>query len=85
MNKDEFIKLCVQCGYSNEKAAQEYAENNPKKEYTEKDFMDLYHTAMHWDNVSNTKGLRYVWGLNGKTTAYSNGIIGNSSGRQDWN
>lgn len=35
------------------------------------------------ENISY-KGLGYAYGVNGKTTAYSNGICGNYGSRQDW-
>ena len=34
--------------------------------------------SMRWSGCATDKGLRFVYGANGKTTAMSNGIMGNS-------
>ena len=84
MTKDEFIKLAVSSGYGTKSAAERYTERHNKTEYTTDDFIELYHTSMRWIGVSSDKGLNHVYGMNGKTTAFSNGIKGNSGGGQDW-
>lgn len=84
MNKQEFIKLVVSSGYGTQSAAEHYIEQHDKTEYTTEDFIELYHTSMHWSGVASDKGLNHVYGLNGRTTAFSNGIRGNSGGGQDW-
>lgn len=84
MTKDEFIKLAVSSGYGTKSAAERYVNQHNKTEYTTDDFIEMYHTSMHWSGVSSDKGLNHVYGLNGRTTAFSNGICGNSGGRQDW-
>lgn len=84
MDKNEFIKYCGQCGYASEEDAEKYTEELHKENYDDHDFIELYHRYNHWKDVSNTKGLRQVYGLNGKTTAYNN-IAGNSGASQDWN
>ena len=84
MTKKEFIKLASKCGYANIDAARKYAEEHPKEAYDTEDFIILHETSMHWSGVQATRGLRYAYGVNGKTTAYSNGICGNSWDRQDW-
>lgn len=83
MTKDEFIKLAVSSGYGTKSAAEHYAEMHKKPEYTTDDFIELYHTSMCWSGVASHKGLRPVYNLNGKTTAF-NGIRGNSGSGQDW-
>lgn len=77
MNKQEFIKLAVSYGYGTKSAAERYAETHEKPEYTTDDFIDMYHTSMHLSGVAADKGLRPVYNLNDKTTAF-NGIRGNS-------
>lgn len=87
MNKEQFIKLAVQSGYGKEETAREYTEANGKAEYDTDDFIALYHWSphcMHWDKCTSKKGLRQIWGMNGKTTAMSNGIAGTSGANQDW-
>lgn len=83
MNKQEFIKLAASSGYGTKSAAERYAETHEKPEYTTDDFIELYHTSMRWSGVAAHKGLRPVYNLNGKTTAF-NGIRGNSGSGQDW-
>lgn len=83
MNKQEFIKFAVSSGYGTKSSAERYAETNEKSEYTTDDFIELYHTSMRWSGVAAHKGLRPVYNLNGKTTAF-NGIRGNSGSGQDW-
>ena len=84
MNKDEFIKLAVSSGYGTKSAAERYTEKHDKPEYTTDDFIEMYHTSMQWQGVRKEKGLNYAYGLNGRTTAFSNGVTGNSGSRQDW-
>ena len=83
MNKQEFIKLAVSSGYGTKSAAEHYTEQHDKSEYTTNDFISLYHTSMRGSGVTAHKGLRQVYNLNGKTTAF-NGIRGNSGSGQDW-
>ena len=83
MSKQEFIKLAVSSGYGTKSAAEHYTEQHDKSEYTTDDFIELYHTSMRWSGVASDKGLRSVYKLNGKTTAF-NGIRGNSGNGQDW-
>lgn len=52
--------------------------------YGTNDLIVLHEGNMHWQGISGDKGLGYAYGVNGKTTAYSNGICGNSGSRQDW-
>lgn len=84
MNKDEFIRLAVSSGYGTKASAEHYVNQHNKPKYTTDDFIEMYHTSMHWSGVASDKGLNHVYGLNGRTTAFSNGIRGNSSGGQDW-
>lgn len=87
MNKEQFIKAAVQSGYGSEEAAKEYIEAHDKSEYDTDDFIALYHQypgCMNWEKAKRTKGLRPVFGMHGKTTAFSNGIAGSSETNQDW-
>lgn len=83
MNKQEFIKLAVSSGYGTKSAAERYAETHKKPKYTTDDFIDMYHTSMRWSGVAAHKGLRPVYNLNGKMTAF-NGVRGNSGSGRDW-
>lgn len=82
--KEEFIRTVQICGYGTKTGAKKYVELNPKEEYGTDDLIDLHEGNMHWQGISGDKGLGYAYGVNGKTTAYSNGICGNSGSRQDW-
>lgn len=84
MDKVEFIKLCVHCGYANKQEAEQYVRNEQKENYTDEDFIKVHESQMHWGNVATTKGLRPLCTINGKTTAFSNGIKINSGPGQDW-
>lgn len=84
MNKQEFIKLAVSSGYGTKSAAERYTEQHNKPEYTTEDFIELYHTSMHWSGVKADKGLLPAHGVNGRTTAFRNGVCGNSGNGQDW-
>lgn len=84
MNRGQFIKTCVQSGYASKHAAEHYADETGKSELADSDIVELYHTSMRWSGCAADKGLRFVYGANGKTTAYSNGVSGNSGSRQDW-
>lgn len=84
MKKEEFIKLVPKCGYGSTTAAKRYIEEHQKEDYGTDDFVSLYESSMHWQGIGGDKGLGYAYGVNGKTTAYSNGIAGNSGVRQDW-
>lgn len=84
MNKTEFIRLAVSSGYGTKASAEHYTEEHAKPEYTTDDFIELYHTSMRWSGVSADKGLYSAYGINGKTTAFRNGVCGNSGNGQDW-
>lgn len=84
MNKEEFVKAVVLSGYGSREAAGRYTEQHQKDEYTEQDFVELYHKSMRWDHCNPVKRLRHIHGIDGKTTAMCNGIAGNSGRRQDW-
>lgn len=84
MTKEEFVATVQRCGYGTKKSAKKYVEKNPKEEYDTNDLIALHEDSMHWKGVNGDKGLRYACTVNGKTTAYSNGIRGNSGERQDW-
>ena len=84
MDKEEFIKWQYRPGAETRSAAEHYVNQHDKPEYTTEDFIDMYHTSMHWCGVSSDKGLSYAYGVKGRTTAFSNGIVGNSGSGQDW-
>ena len=84
MNKEEFKKLSVQCGYSNKAAVEAYVKENPKEEYTIDDFIALHNKSMHWEGCKADKGLIPVYGINGKTTAKRNGVAEDYGTGQDW-
>lgn len=84
MTKEEFIRTAQSSGYSTKTEAKKYVELNPKEDYSMNDLIVLHEGNMHWQGISGDKGLGYAYGVNGKTTAYSNGISGNSGSRQDW-
>lgn len=86
MNAKEFIETFQKSGYGSKKSAETYVENHKKSNYTTDDIIELYHSCEEVRNAGRyIKGLRSVYGINGKTTAMSNGIAGNSGSRQDWN
>lgn len=85
MNREEFIKLARSSGYGNKESAKKYADRTGREEFTDQDFIELYHESMKWSVCKADKGMRSVYGVNGKTTAMSNGIAGNSGNGQDWN
>lgn len=80
MKKEEFIRTVQICGYGTKTGAKKYVELNPKEEYGTDDLIALHEGNMHWQGINGDKGLGYAYGVNGKTTAYSNGISGNSGG-----
>ena len=84
MTSEEFIRTVQTCGSGTKTGAKKYVELNPKEDYSMNDLIVLHEGNMHWQGVSGDKGLGYAYGANGKTTAYSNGICGNSGTRQDW-
>ena len=84
MNKQEFVKLAVSSGYGTKASAEHYVNQHDKTEYTTDDFICLYHTSMHWSGVKADKGLLPAHGVNGRTTAFRNGVAGNSGSGQDW-
>lgn len=84
MTREEFIMISSISGYGSRKAATAYADQHHKEEYTDHDFIELHHRSMRWDGCKADKGLKSVAGINGKTTAMSNGIKGNSGVGQDW-
>lgn len=84
MTREEFIKLSVSSGYGTQSAAEHYVEIHDKSEYTTDDFIELYHTSMRWSGVNADKGLLPACGVNGRTTAFRNGVGGNSGSGQDW-
>lgn len=84
MTKNEFVEACSQAGYCRKEEAKYWAEKHPKASYDENDMVDAYHAAQQWAG-SRTCGLRGgVYGVNGKTTVFRNGVRGNGSGLQDW-
>ena len=86
MTREEFAVAAAMSGYGSKESAEKYTEDNPREDYTDQDFITLYESNhSRWEGVRATKGLYPVAGMNGKTTAFRNGIAGNSGNRQDWN
>ena len=54
MNKQEFIKLAVSSGYGTKASAEHYVNQHDKTEYTTEDFIELYHTSMHWSGSTSS-------------------------------
>ena len=69
MQAEEFINIVYNSGYATKKNAKKYTEKHPKDSYSDQDFIDVY---------------RFNEEMNGKTTAFRNGIRGNNSSGQDW-
>lgn len=84
MNKEEFIKAAVLSGYGTQNAARAYTERQKKDEYMDEDFIELYREGKPWAWCEADRGLKSAHGINGKTTAMRNGIMGNSGAGQDW-
>lgn len=58
MNKNEFIKYCVDAGYCTKSAAKEYVQKYKKERYVEADVIDLYEIC-NWPSkyVSTSRSL----------------------------
>lgn len=85
MDAKEFIETFQKSGYGSKKSAEAYVECHQKSDYTTDDIIELYHSCEEARSAGrDTKGLRSIYSINGKTTAMSNGIAGNSGNRQDW-
>ena len=84
MNKEEFIRLSVHCGYAKKHVAESYVKENPKEEYTTDDFIAMYNKSKHWEGCRAHKGLLPMYGINGKTTAKRNGVADDYGAGQDW-
>ena len=82
MTADKFIEACVQSGYGNKAAANKYVKDNPKEEYSDDDFIALYHTSDGWSGVKRMQHLHKIG--NGSWSTCFSGIMGNSSIHQDW-
>ena len=76
MDADKFIDIAYKCGYS--------TKGNAKEDYDMDDLIVLHEGKMRWCGVAADRGLKYVEAANGKTTAFGNGLSGNSGARQDW-
>lgn len=84
MDADKFIDIAYKCGYSTKGNAKKYVKDNPKEDYDMDDLIVLHEGKMRWCGVAADRGLKYVEATNGKTTAFGNGLSGNSGVRQDW-
>ena len=85
MDAKTFIETIQKSGYGSKKSAETYVDSHQKNDYTTDDIIELYHSYEEVKCTGRyTKGLRSIYGINGKTTAMSNGIAGNSGNRQDW-
>ncbi len=84
MTAEEFIRTVQTCGYGTKTEAKKYVGLNPKEDYGTNDLIVLHEGNMHWQGINEDKGLGYAYGVKGKTTAFRNGVCGNSGPRQDW-
>lgn len=84
MDADKFIDIAYKCGYSTKGNAKKYVKDNPKEDYDMDDLIVLHEGKMRWCGVLADRGLKYVEAANGNTTAFGNGLSGNSGARQDW-
>lgn len=82
-SREEFVAAAVKSGYCSKKSAKQYTDNHPKDFFTDDDFVEVHRETFCWSGSHSAK-LRDTLGINGKTTAFSNGIKGNSSEYQDW-
>ncbi len=44
MTKDKFIKLCIDCGYCDRQAAENYVRRAKRSEFYDSDFVKAYHS-----------------------------------------
>ena len=84
MTKTEFVKAATKSGYASKKIAESYVKTHPQDEYTDNDLISVYRYAENQSSKHTRPGLIPAAYTNGKTTAFSYGIRGNSSTHQDW-
>ena len=84
MTKEEFVKIATRGGYADKKSAEKYAKNCQREFFSDQDLMEVYRFAESQNDHHSHPGLVQSANTNGKTTAFSNGIRGNSSIHQDW-
>lgn len=83
MQAEEFINIVYNSGYATKKNAKKYTEKHPKDSYSDQDFIDVYRFNEEKKEIDHTHCTMSPI-MNGKTTAFRNGIRGNNSSGQDW-
>lgn len=83
MQAEEFINIVYNSGYATKKNAKKYTEKHPKDSYSDQDFIDVYRFNEEKKEIDHTHCTMSPI-MNGKTTAFRNGIQGNNSSGQDW-
>lgn len=83
MQAEEFINIACNSGYATKKNAKKYTEKHPKDSYSDQDFIDVYRFNEEKKEIDHTHCTMSPI-MNGKTTAFRNGIRGNNSSGQDW-
>lgn len=84
MKTDDFIKLCINCGYAKKSIVLNWCEENPKDNYTYDDLIFVYRYA----ESPKKGGRKYGWRelKDGNRTTINNihrGLAGNSRWNQD--
>ena len=77
MEKAEFIKLAVRCGYCSKKIAEEYAEG--KDTLSDDDFIEVYRKEEDMRERHSNDGL-HSYGRNGGKTTKSYKVYNNHEG-----
>ena len=64
MNKEEFITIVTKTGYANKKQTKEWCEKNPKDDYSDKDFEEVFQYAQRTlkGNIESEPKFRYYQG-----------------------
>lgn len=86
MRTDEKIGYmigCLQVAKDELAHMSEYLTLTPE-DYGDEQAVRKYHAYIERNGVRATKGLYEMHWINGRTTAKRNGVVGNSSTRQDW-
>ena len=83
MQAEEFINIACNSGYATKMNAKKYTEKHTKDSYSDQDFIDVYRFNEEKKEIDHTHCTMSPI-MNGKTTAFRNGIRGNNSSGQDW-
>lgn len=65
-NKDDFVKLCIQRGYSDLVIARKYVKQNPKAMYDEEDAIAVYDMAERCWQQANREMFNQHFDMNGQ-------------------